>query len=249
MLGQPAINSQPYAKTHAANPAKKEDHAPKTQSHNSTKKKERELTSIQRELTTTYQEEGKIKDKKLLRGGKERNRSGHGQPDEASAEAEAQEGKEVKEPTKDTRNNARAEIKRFYENCNKEINVEPNPINVTFNAIYRPKAKETLDDIETGEDIFEYNDIRRATEDLRSANNDILIDDREPSEDYINVINVREPSEDITVTKDNVPYRQDKATNKQIYIDPKQGKKKSKKREGQINKLEHTFHELQIYQQ
>ena len=105
----------------------------------------------------------------------------------------------MKEPTKDTQNNARAEIKRFNENCNKEINVEPNPINVTFNAIYRPKAKETLDDIETGEDIFEYNDIRRATGDLRSANNDILIDDREPSKDYINVINVREPSEDITV--------------------------------------------------
>jgi hypothetical protein len=119
--------------------------------------------------------------------------------------------------------------KRFYANYNKEINGEPNPTNVTFNSIYRQKAKDTLDDIETSEDIFEYNDIKRATGDLRSTNNDILIDDREPSEDYINVTNVREPREDITVTKDKVPYRQDKATNKQIYIDPKQGKKNSKK--------------------
>ena len=147
-------------------------------------------------------------------------------------------------------------LKKFYK-ANLEIQYKHN-VNVNVSdAIYAPKNKEVIDVREPIVDIRVVNDdipiyappsyinvinvrepfedirVRGPTEDLRVVNNDILIDVRETSEDSINVINVREPIEDRRVIKDDVPVLQDENTNKKIYVDPKKGKKKSKK--GRIN--------------
>ena len=115
-------------------------------------------------------------------------------------------------------------LKKFYK-ANLEIQYKHNVNVIVSDAIYAPKNKEVIDVREPIVEIRVVNDdipiyappsyinvinarepfedirVRGPTEDLRVVNNDILIDEREPSKDSISVINVREPIEDRRVIK------------------------------------------------
>jgi hypothetical protein len=156
----------------------KEDQTPKTQRLLSHKKEEGNLASIQGELATS-EEERQVKNEELFGGSQDCDPRSHGQHDEAP-EQKGQKRQEMKEPLNDALENARTVLK-FCNTHNSEIYIEPHLSMAKFDAIYRPKVRETydvIDEREPSKDIIDAKDVRRPTDDLRVVNNNILIDVR-----------------------------------------------------------------------